>query len=358
MRLLHDDNGCDGQQREYGSALSDPDAMARLLEERFGFDSFLPGQGEVIPGARAAWARARGLPHRRAENRSAISCRRSLFEGVTLVVSPLIALMKDQIDWLTRHGIAAARLDSSLERGGVARVGRALEQGTLKLLYVAPERFQNERFLQSLTRLRIALFAIDEAHCISEWGHNFRPEYLKLATIARNVGAERVLALTATATPAVVRDICGAFDIPTAAAIVTGFYRSNLELVIETTQPAERDARLLEHLRRRAPGPSIVYVTLQKTAERVAALSARRRPARERVPRRARAHGTQRHPGPVDELRSRHRRRDHRVRRGGSRSKRHHARTRRRRSDDGRVSAQEYARCSEGSYLLRDEPRT
>jgi len=245
--------------------------MARLLAARFGFSSFLPGQGEVIQ-ALEQHGRALAVFPTGAGKSLCYQLPALAYEGVTLVVSPLIALMKDQIDWLTRHGIAAARLDSSLSAEELALVGKALEQGTLKLLYVAPERFQNERFLQSLSRLRIALFAIDEAHCISEWGHNFRPEYLKLATIARSIKAERVLALTATATPAVVRDVCGAFDIPSAAAIVTGFYRSNLELLIETTQAEERDARLLEHLRQRAAGPSIVYVTLQRTAERVAAL--------------------------------------------------------------------------------------
>jgi ATP-dependent DNA helicase RecQ len=190
---------------------------------------------------------------------------------VTLVVSPLIALMKDQIDWLGRRGVAAARMDSTLDAEALARVHEALDRGELRLLYVAPERFQNERFLQSLTRWRIALFAIDEAHCISEWGHNFRPDYLKLAAVAREVRAERVLALTATATPAVARDIRVAFEMPEEAAIVTGFYRHNLELVVGAVRADERDRVLLERLRQRPPGPTIVYVTLQKTAERVAA---------------------------------------------------------------------------------------
>ena len=247
-----------------------PGTMAGLLRERFGFDDFLPGQRDVIQ-ALERHGRALAVFPTGGGKSLCYQLPALAYEGVTLVVSPLIALMKDQIDWLTRHGIAAARLDSSLGPEELTQVGRALERGTLRLLYVAPERFQNERFLQSLERLRIALFAIDEAHCISEWGHNFRPEYLKLAGIARNVRAERVLALTATATPAVARDICAAFDIPSSAAIVTGFYRSNLELLIELTRSEERDARLIERLRQRAPGPSIVYVTLQKTAERLAA---------------------------------------------------------------------------------------
>jgi ATP-dependent DNA helicase RecQ len=245
--------------------------LAQLLQQRFGFNDFLPGQRQVIAALQAE-GRALAVFPTGGGKSICYQLPALAFEGVTIVVSPLIALMKDQIDWLVRHGIAAARLDSTLGAEQLSEVGKSLEQGTLDLLYVAPERFQNERFLQLLARVRIALFAVDEAHCISEWGHNFRPDYLKLASVARELGAERVLALTATATPAVVRDICAAFGISAAAAVVTGFYRPNLELVIEETLPEERDGRLLQHLRQRAPGAAIVYVTLQKTAERVAEL--------------------------------------------------------------------------------------
>ncbi len=131
---------------------------------------------------------------------SATSCLAVLLDGLTVVVSPLIALMKNQIDALVGQGIGAARLDSSLGPDETRDVSQRLRDGGVKLLYVAPERFNNERFVAQLERTRIALFAVDEAHCISEWGHNFRPDYLKLATYARELGAERVLALTATAT--------------------------------------------------------------------------------------------------------------------------------------------------------------
>jgi ATP-dependent DNA helicase RecQ len=265
--LTTKDTGSGAQAHPTASMLG---ALEQLLHERFGFQSFLPGQRNVIE-ALDRCGRALAVFPTGGGKSVCYQLPALAFEGVTLVVSPLIALMKDQIDWLTRLGISAARLDSSLSSEELGQIGKALERGALRLLYVAPERFQNERFLQLLARLRIALFAIDEAHCISEWGHNFRPEYLKLATIARSVGAERVLALTATATPAVVRDICTAFEIPSDAAIVTGFYRSNLELLIESTEAEERDARLLERLQQRTPGTTIVYVTLQKTAERLAA---------------------------------------------------------------------------------------
>jgi ATP-dependent DNA helicase RecQ len=194
-----------------------------------------------------------------------------LFDGVTVVVSPLIALMKDQIDVLQRRGIQAARLDSSLSAVEVTEVIRNLRAGTIKLLYVAPERFTNERFLEHLQHTPIALFAVDEAHCISEWGHNFRPDYLKLADTARTLGVERVLALTATATPHVVADICTSFDISPGSAIITGFHRPNLLLHTTPTPAVRRDALLRERLRTQPPGSGIVYVTLQKTAERVAA---------------------------------------------------------------------------------------
>ncbi len=197
-----------------------------------------------------------------------------LLDGLTVVVSPLIALMKDQIDALTARGIAAARLDSSLSKEEHNDVVNRVRDGSLRLLYVAPERFANERFLAMLHKTKIALFAVDEAHSISEWGHNFRPDYLKLARIAADVGAERVLALTATATPAVVDSICSRFGIQHKDVVVTGFYRSNLELRTTAVAHDDKDAALLRALERAPRGPTIVYVTLQKTAARVASLIA------------------------------------------------------------------------------------
>ncbi|MBS3820606.1 MAG: RecQ family ATP-dependent DNA helicase, partial [Phycisphaerae bacterium] len=156
-----------------------------------------------------------------------------------------------------------------------------IRSGDLRLLYVAPERFNNERFRQALRALRVSLFAVDEAHCISEWGHNFRPDYLKLAGFARAAGAERILALTATATPRVLEDICRAFAIDLECAIRTGFYRPNLTLLLTPTTAGRRDGQLHAWLSDRPPGPTIVYVTLQRTAEEVAAdLAAAGYPAR------------------------------------------------------------------------------
>jgi ATP-dependent DNA helicase RecQ len=251
-----------------------------ILQQRFGFSTFRPGQREVL-AALATRRAALGVFPTGGGKSLCYQLPSLQLEGLTLVISPLIALMKDQIDFLRQRGIEAARLDSSLGAEEGEAVAQRLEAGTLRLLYVAPERFNNERFLATLARTKIALFAVDEAHCISEWGHNFRPDYLKLAEVSRQLHAERVLGLTATATPAVVQDICAAFAIPAECAVVTGFYRPNLTLLTTPVTSAGRDQALQGRMRERPPGPTIVYTTLQRTAARVAdQLSAAGIPAR------------------------------------------------------------------------------
>ncbi len=192
-----------------------------------------------------------------------------LMEGVTLVISPLIALMKDQVQALQARGIAAARLDSSLSADEARQVYDDLRTGTLKLLYIAPERLMNEAFVERLKRLRIAMMAVDEAHCISEWGHNFRPEYLRLAHVAKELNIHPVLALTATATPSVAKDIRAAFGIAERDHVQTSFHRANLHYRITPCAADKRKAYLTKVLLKRKV-PSIVYVTLQNTAEEVA----------------------------------------------------------------------------------------
>ena len=244
--------------------------LHQALKDSFGFDAFLPGQEEVMGHLLAGRSAAAVFPT--GAGKSLCYQLPALeLSGLTLVVSPLIALMKDQIDQLRRRGIAASRLDSSLGLEEYREVMRAVRSGDLKLLYVAPERFNNERFRGALGRVPVSLFAVDEAHCISEWGHNFRPDYLKLANFARQFGAERVLALTATATPKVLEDVCRGFAIEPECAVRTGFYRPNLTLLMTPVAAAQRDALLLDQVRGRPPGPTIVYVTLQRTAEEVAA---------------------------------------------------------------------------------------
>ncbi len=254
--------------------------IQQTLRDVFGFTAFRGGQQRVVETILAGRSALAVFPT--GSGKSLCYQLPALhLDGLTLVVSPLIALMKDQIDFLRARGVPAARLDSSVPADEYQRIDADLRAGSLKLLYVAPERLSNERFTHKLRRLRIALLVIDEVHCISEWGHNFRPDYLKLARLSRELRVERVLGLTATATPSVAADICREFDIGADAFVHTGFYRPNLELRITACHEAERPGRLLDRLRRRPRGAAVVYVTLQRTAEEVAAtLAAEGVPAR------------------------------------------------------------------------------
>jgi ATP-dependent DNA helicase RecQ len=241
----------------------------RTLHEVFGYDRFRPGQERVIAALLDGRSSLAIFPTGGGKS-LCYQLPALLLDGLTIVVSPLIALMKDQVDDLTRRGVAAARLDSSLEPSQARRVHEDLRAGRLKLLYVAPERLAGERFVASLAGRNIALLAVDEAHCISEWGHNFRPEYLKLARLAGRLKVGRVLALTATATPEVARSIAGSFAIEPQDVVAASFHRRNLELHAIPCQAEARRGMLLDRMNGRLPGPAIVYVTLQKTAEELA----------------------------------------------------------------------------------------
>lgn len=192
-----------------------------------------------------------------------------LLEGTALVISPLLALMKDQVDGLKAKGIAAARLDSTLDADQYREVMDGLLADRWKLLYISPERLGNEAFIKILKSVPLSLIAVDEAHCISEWGHNFRPDYLKLNKICRQLKVPRVLALTATATPKVETDIRKQFRIAKADVVKLSFHRENLDLRITPCTPAERKPLLLERLTSNGR-PAIIYVTRQETAEEVA----------------------------------------------------------------------------------------
>ena len=242
------------------------------LKQVFGFDAFLPGQQQVIDTVLAGRSALAIFPT--GQGKSLCYQLPALhLSGLTLVISPLMALMKDQVDFLRSKNIAAARLDSSLNFSEINEIYNQLDKGKIQLLYVAPERFANERFVGLVSRLTISLMVIDEAHCISEWGHNFRPDYLKLAELVPLFNNPAVLALTATATPRVSADISKAFAIQPSDVVQTGFYRPNLTLLFEPSPDA--DQLLLEHIGRHEPGAAIVYVTLQKTAEKVARMLTR-----------------------------------------------------------------------------------
>lgn len=244
--------------------------LQSTVSKYFGFDTLRPGQAKIMQQLLDGHSSVAIFPTGGGKS-LCYQAPAILLPGITLVVSPLLALMKDQIDALLARGIAAARLDSSLNFDEYRAVCDRARSGELKLLYVAPERFNNQRFKELAADLDISLMAIDEAHCISQWGHNFRPDYLKLAEHARGFGAERVLALTATATPDVVEDISRHLDVASEHVVRTPFYRANLALKLTpVSSDAERKQSLLHGLQRRPAGAGIVYVTLQQTAEAVA----------------------------------------------------------------------------------------
>lgn len=244
------------------------DPLTDLLRDRFGHGGFRGGQRAVVDGLLAGRSMLAVFPTGGGKS-LCYQLPALLLDGITLVVSPLIALMKDQVDALRAKGIAAARLDSTLAREDYEQVMAALSAGSLKLLYVAPERLSNEAFRARLKKLAIGLVAIDEAHCISEWGHNFRPDYLKLAKLCRDLKVPRVLCLTATATPAVAKDIRKGFRIRAGDEVRLSFHRPNLDLKVSPLAAAARKPHLLERLRA-SDGAAVVYVTLQQTAEEVA----------------------------------------------------------------------------------------
>ncbi|MFT7511286.1 MAG: ATP-dependent DNA helicase RecQ [Candidatus Omnitrophota bacterium] len=248
---------------------ADKTSIHEDLERYFGFKTFRKGQEAVIEKLMAGKSVVAIFPTGAGKS-LCFQLPALKLPGLTLVISPLIALMKDQIDFLQSRNLPAARLDSTLSQAEVMEVYDGLRANTIKLLYVSPERLNNERFLDRLQGLTISMLVIDEAHCISEWGHNFRPDYLKLAPLAKSLKAERVLCLTATATPGVAQDIRKAFSIDETDEVHTGFYRSNLDIVLNP-QPLDRRLKALkERIQANPSGPAIVYVTLQKTAESVA----------------------------------------------------------------------------------------
>ncbi|WP_075880943.1 RecQ family ATP-dependent DNA helicase [Vreelandella massiliensis] len=244
----------------------------QTLKDTFGFDDFRGGQqaviSSVLQGRSTAAIFATGAGKSLCYQLPALH-----LPHLTLVVSPLLALMQDQLAFLERQGIAAASIDSTQDRETGREVMERAKRGELKILMVSVERLKNERFRHFLRQVPISLLVVDEAHCISEWGHNFRPDYLKLPDYQRDFAIPQALLLTATATPAVIADMREKFAIAPENVITTGFYRPNLELLVAPARQ-DRQQQLIDWLKpQMQPGsqaPTIVYVTLQHTAERVA----------------------------------------------------------------------------------------
>ena len=191
---------------------------------------------------------------------------------LTVVISPLISLMKDQVDALAARGLPATYVNSTLTGSQVAdRLSRAT-RGEIKLLYVAPERFDFGSTAERLRDAGVSLLAVDEAHCISEWGHDFRPSYLRIAQVREKLGMPPTVALTATATPHVRNDIVAQLKLDAPTTIITGFDRKNLTYHVVPTRTDQDKHDTLVHLLRTTEGLAVVYASTRKAVERIATL--------------------------------------------------------------------------------------
>jgi len=245
-----------------------PVDIHQSLKQTFGFDQFRSGQQQTVDQLLNGHSSLAIFPT--GSGKSLCYQLTALhLPHLTLVVSPLLALMKDQLVFLEKQGIPAASIDSTLSPAENRQVMDDVRQGRTKILMVSVERFKNERFRQFIESVAVSMLVVDEAHCISEWGHNFRPDYLKLPAYCKALNIPLVLLLTATATKAVKEDMANKFDIAPTHIVQTGFYRSNLDLSVLSVSTAAKNTQLLESVQAQ-PGAGIVYVTLQQSAEQVA----------------------------------------------------------------------------------------
>jgi ATP-dependent DNA helicase RecQ len=259
-------------RRRFARGSDDPTAARRLLalgRERFGIESFRPGQEEAIGHVVAGRDTLAIMPT--GAGKSLCYQLPSLeVEGITLVVSPLIALMKDQHDKLEQRGVEVVRLDSTLGLRDEAAALARLERGGPCLAYVTPERLSDATFRERLKRVAVALFVVDEAHCISQWGHDFRPAYLGLGEAVRALNRPPVLALTATAPPRVKTDILHQLGIDAAAIVDIGLSRPNLRYHVFRAHSERKKQQLLSRLLDHQEGAGIIYAATVKTVDALA----------------------------------------------------------------------------------------
>jgi ATP-dependent DNA helicase RecQ len=245
------------------------DAVASL-RQHFGFDDFREGQREVIGSILEGKDAVVVMPTGSGKS-LCYQLPAMILDGVTLVVSPLIALMKDQVDALLARGLPATFINSSIsETEQRARI-ESLRRGEHKLVYIAPERFRSSRFNAALQQIPISLFAVDEAHCISTWGHDFRPDYLRLRNVIKSLNKVQTLALTATATPYVRSDIIQQLGLDRPQTFVSGFDRPNLSIEVDHTERERQKIARIRNLARQIEGSGIIYASTRKAVEQVGA---------------------------------------------------------------------------------------
>ncbi len=251
------------------------DARA-MLRKRFGYPDFRPPQIRAVEAVVAGRDALIVLPTGGGKS-LCYQVPALIRAGLTIVVSPLISLMKDQVDALRRRGVSAAFINSALSATEVADCMARAQDGALTMLYLAPERLDAGNTVQRLARIGVSMLAVDEAHCISEWGHDFRPSYRRLGAIRERLGTPQTVALTATATPDVRDDIARQLQLKTPDVVVGGFDRTNLTyFVVPAPTQRDKDSAAIAWLRN-AGGPSVVYAPTRKAVERLTAVLVRAR---------------------------------------------------------------------------------
>ncbi|KQP13306.1 hypothetical protein ASF43_18640 [Pseudorhodoferax sp. Leaf267] len=247
----------------------------RHLQDVFQLEALRPGQRQVIERVLAGQSTLAIMPTGAGKS-LCYQLPALMLPGCTLVVSPLIALMKDQCEKLRGHGVAAVEFNSSLDAEALAAAEAALADGSARIVLVTPERLADQDFLERMQRCDVSLAVIDEAHCISEWGHDFRPAFLQIGPALKALGAPPVLALTATAPPDTATEIARQLRIPKSGIVDTGAWRPNLVYSVEYLTRADEKLKRLMEVLQRCDEPGIVYTATVRAAEEVhTALAAR-----------------------------------------------------------------------------------
>ena len=242
-----------------------PERLQKGLEKFFGLKEFRPGQVEIINSVLNGFDTLVVMPTGGGKS-ICYQLPAVLLEGLTVVVTPLVSLMRDQVAQVNRNGELATQLDSSLELDEMISRLELARSGKVKLLYVAPERLETRRFADSLARVKVSLLAVDEAHCVSQWGHDFRPQYTRISDFAMKVGNPTILALTATATPDVQDDIVSQLKMRGPRVYVRGFRRDNLALKVLVE--SNKSETIVSHVRNNA-GSGIIYAATRKNTDEI-----------------------------------------------------------------------------------------
>lgn len=247
---------------------------ADVLRDVFGYDEFRAGQAAAVEAALAGRDTLVVLPTGGGKSLT-YQVPAMVLPRLTVVVSPLISLMKDQVDVLARKGVGAAFLNSTLSlNDSLDRLARATT-GDIKLLYVAPERLESDRLVERLRSIGVSLLAVDEAHCVSQWGHDFRPSYLRMRGVREALGSPPAIALTATATPQVRTDIIEHLGLRDPEIVITGFDRTNLSYAVQSVRKDKEKDEVLVDALLSSTGTTVVYAPTRKAVDRITSVLTR-----------------------------------------------------------------------------------